>query len=112
MDIKSSLPLLQALRTGAGAPAATPPALNPTAPQTAVAPADSFANLLGSALDKVSATQTAASQLQTDYQYGKPEATLERTMVAMQSAQLQFQAAVTVRNRLVSAYTDIMNMPV
>jgi flagellar hook-basal body complex protein FliE len=33
-------------------------------------------------------------------------------MVAMQKAQIGFQAAVTVRNRLVSAYTDIMNMQV
>jgi flagellar hook-basal body complex protein FliE len=30
----------------------------------------------------------------------------------MQKAQIGFQAAVTVRNKLVSAYTDIMNMPV
>ena len=30
----------------------------------------------------------------------------------MQSSQIAFQAALTVRNRLVAAYTDIMNMPV
>ncbi len=36
----------------------------------------------------------------------------EQTMVSMQKAQIGFQAAVTVRNKLVSAYTDIMNMPV
>ena len=41
-----------------------------------------------------------------------PGATLEQTMVAMQKAQIGFQAAVTVRNKLVSAYTDIMNMQV
>jgi len=30
----------------------------------------------------------------------------------MQKAQVSFQAALTVRNRLVAAYTDIMNMQV
>ncbi|MET0507086.1 MAG: flagellar hook-basal body complex protein FliE, partial [Burkholderiaceae bacterium] len=43
---------------------------------------------------------------------GAPGATLEETMVSMQKAQIAFTSAVTVRNRLVSAYTDIMNMNV
>ena len=43
---------------------------------------------------------------------GAETVSLEDTMVAMQKAQVGFQAAVTVRNRLVSAYTDIMNMQV
>jgi flagellar hook-basal body complex protein FliE len=37
---------------------------------------------------------------------------LEETMIAMQKSQIGFQAAMTVRNRLVSAYTDVMNMQV
>jgi len=45
-------------------------------------------------------------------QAGAPGATLEQTMVSMQKAQIGFQAAVTVRNKLVAAYTDIMNMQV
>jgi flagellar hook-basal body complex protein FliE len=33
-------------------------------------------------------------------------------MVAMQKANVSFQAMTQVRNRLVSAYQDIMNMPI
>jgi flagellar hook-basal body complex protein FliE len=111
MDIKASLPLLQAIRTGAtAAPLQAPGAARSL--EGGASPAGSFSKVLGTALDKVNAGQIEAAELQRDYQYGKPEASLERTMIAMQTAQLQFQAAVTVRNRLVSAYTDIMNMPI
>ena len=41
-----------------------------------------------------------------------PTVSLEETMVAMQKAQLGFQATLQVRNRLVQAYSDIMNMQV
>ena len=37
---------------------------------------------------------------------------LEQTMVAMNKSQLGFQAVLTVRNRMVQAYTDVMNMQV
>jgi flagellar hook-basal body complex protein FliE len=37
---------------------------------------------------------------------------IEETMIAMQKAQIGFQGAIAVRNRLVQAYTDIMNMQV
>jgi flagellar hook-basal body complex protein FliE len=43
---------------------------------------------------------------------GNPGVSLEQTMVAMQKAQVGFQATLTVRNRLVSAYSEIMNMQV
>ena len=64
------------------------------------------------ALAGVSNTQNEATRLQTRFQAGEPGATLEETMVSMQKAQIAFTSAVTVRNRLVSAYTDIMNMNV
>ncbi|MDE2437527.1 MAG: flagellar hook-basal body complex protein FliE, partial [Sphingomonadales bacterium] len=37
---------------------------------------------------------------------------IEQTMVAMQKAQIGFQTVLQVRNKLVAAYTDIMNMNV
>ena len=43
---------------------------------------------------------------------GEPGASLEETMIAMQKAQIGFQATMQVRNRLVQAYTDVMNMQV
>jgi flagellar hook-basal body complex protein FliE len=41
-----------------------------------------------------------------------PTVSLEETMVAMQKAQIGFQATLQVRNRLASAYSEIMNMQV
>lgn len=78
----------------------------------AAAGGPSFANALDSALKSVSTAQNEAAAMQRNYQLGATDASLEDTMVAMQKAQIGFQAALTVRNRLVSAYSDIMNMQV
>lgn len=72
----------------------------------------SFAAALGDALKNVSESQQQSGDLQRRFQAGAEGVGLEETMVAMQKAQIGFQAALTVRNRLVSAYTDIMNMQV
>ena len=69
-----------------------------------------FSNILDGALGEVSRLQNDVTQAQTRFQVGAPGASLEETMVSMQKAQLAFTSALTVRNRLVSAYTDIMNM--
>ena len=53
-----------------------------------------------------------ASRLQREVQLDNPTVSLEETMVAMQKAQIGFQATLQVRNRLVSAYSEIMNMQV
>lgn len=71
-----------------------------------------FAKALDSALKTVSSLQQDSTSLQKQYQMGADSVSLEDTMVAMQKAQVGFQAAVTVRNKLVSAYSDIMNMQV
>lgn len=71
-----------------------------------------FATELQRALTEVSAAQNNASQLQRDIQLENPQVSLEETMVAIQKAQIGFQAALHVRNRMVQAYTDIMNMQV
>ncbi len=71
-----------------------------------------FQNALAQALGDVSKTQNEAARLQREVQLGNPTVSLEETMVAMQKAQIGFQATLTVRNRLVQAYTDIMNMQV
>jgi len=73
---------------------------------------NSFSNVLDGALTEVSRMQNDVSRAQTRFQVGAPGASIEETMVSMQKAQLAFTSALTVRNRLVAAYTDIMNMPV
>jgi flagellar hook-basal body complex protein FliE len=64
------------------------------------------------ALGAVSKTQTDATNMQREVQLDNPTVSLEQTMVAMQKAQIGFQATLQVRNRLVQAYSDIMSMQV
>ena len=71
-----------------------------------------FSQQLTQALRAVSDSQNQASEMQRQVQLGNPTVSLEETMVAMQKAQIGFQATLTVRNRLVQAYTDIMTMQV
>lgn len=72
----------------------------------------SFQTSFSDALKSVSASQADATRMQQQVQLGAPGASIEATMVAMQKAQIGFQATLQVRNKLVQAYTDIMNMQV
>ncbi len=71
-----------------------------------------FTQALRGALQSVSAAQEHSGNLQREVQLENPAVSLEETMVAMQKAQIGFQASLHVRNRLVQAYTDVMNMQV
>jgi flagellar hook-basal body complex protein FliE len=71
-----------------------------------------FRAAMSSALQGVSRSQLEASRMQRELTLGNPEVSLEETMVAMQKAQIGFQATLQVRNRLVQAYSEIMNMQV
>ena len=71
-----------------------------------------FVTSLDAALGAVSRTQNAAAELQKQFQLENPAVSLEETMIAMNKASLSFSAAVQVRNRLVQAYEQIMQMPV
>lgn len=83
----------------------------PIAPKPDVK-APSFGDAMTQALKSVSAQQNEATRLQREVQLDNPTVSLEETMVSMQKAQIGFQAALQVRNRLVSAYSEIMNMQV
>ncbi|TSE25164.1 flagellar hook-basal body complex protein FliE [Tepidimonas aquatica] len=99
-----------AAKAAAGAtPVANPASPNPTVRATTQA---GFGDALRNALREVSAAQQHASELQNRVQMGDRSASLEQTMVAMQKAQIGFQAALHVRNRMMQAYTDVMNMQV
>lgn len=74
--------------------------------------AGGFRSAMADALKDVSRNQLEAQHLQREFSLDNPTVSLEGTMVAMQKSQIGFQAAVQVRNRLLSAYTDIMNMQV
>jgi flagellar hook-basal body complex protein FliE len=81
-----------------------------TSPTAKVEP--SFQVTFSRALTDISKSQQTASNMQREVQFDNPNVSLEETMVAMQKAQLGFQSAVQFRNKLVQAYTDIMNMQV
>lgn len=76
------------------------------------ADAPSFGKAMSQALKAVSDAQLEATQLQRELQLDNPTVSLEQTMIAMNKSQIGFTAALTVRNRLVQAYSDIMNMQV
>ena len=80
--------------------------------QAAATGAASFQNAMSNALKQVSEAQNEASTLQKEFQLGNSSVSLEETMVAAEKARLGFTATVAVRNRLVQAYSDIMNMQV
>jgi|SRR5690606_5467042 len=71
----------------------------------------SFTQTLARALEGVNAAQAKAGQLQGAFERGEPGADLARVMIASQESQVAFRATVEIRNRLVQAYQDVMNMP-
>ncbi len=71
-----------------------------------------FGEMLKTALDQVNGAQAEAARLQSEFDRGAPNADLHEVMVSLQKASLSFQSMVQVRNRLVSAYQEIMNMSV
>ena len=71
----------------------------------------SFGETLGDALQKVNRLQSETRELQAAFERGDPKADLARVMVAAQASSVAFRATVEVRNRLVQAYQDVMNMP-
>ncbi|HWI10230.1 MAG TPA: flagellar hook-basal body complex protein FliE [Burkholderiaceae bacterium] len=71
-----------------------------------------FQQALTQALGAVSKSQNDVTAMQREVQLDNPNVSIEQTMVAMQKAQIGFQAALQVRNKMVQAYTDIMQMQV
>lgn len=104
----------QALAKAGLRPDGTPIAGGPGASvgATMATPGGDFGTAMANALKGVSDQQNDAVELQRQVQLDNPTVSLEQTMVAMQKAQIGFQAAVSVRNRLVQSYTEIMNMQV
>jgi flagellar hook-basal body complex protein FliE len=69
-----------------------------------------FAAMLRQSIDKVNEMQQEAGKMATALELGDPNVDLAQVMVALQKASVSFQAMTQVRNRLLSAYQDIMNM--
>ncbi|MCB2060604.1 MAG: flagellar hook-basal body complex protein FliE [Novosphingobium sp.] len=91
------------------APQTNAPATEGTQPVDG--PAGNFAGALKTALDGVNASQAKAADLSEAYQRGEVT-DVAKVMLARQEAGVAFEATLQVRNRLLSAYQDIMRMGV
>jgi flagellar hook-basal body complex protein FliE len=71
-----------------------------------------FGAMLKRTLDGVDSAQAQSTTMAEKFSLGDPTVSLEETMVAVQKASLSFQQLVQIRNRVVAAYHDVMNMQV
>jgi len=81
-------------------------------PQAATASTTDFANILKSSLDGVAQAQNQAAAMQKAFVLGDDKVSLSDVMIDMQKANISFQTTVQVRNKVIAAYNEIMNMQV
>jgi flagellar hook-basal body complex protein FliE len=81
------------------------------APAAAAQPSE-FANLMKNSVDHVASMQNQATALADAYESGDKSVDLTKVMLEVQKASLAFRAMTEVRNKLVDAYQQVMNMPV
>src|SRR5271166_256791 len=114
MDVKGIDNLLGQMRIAAAMAAGKPQAAAAAAATSGNSPAQGvdFSSVLKNSIDSVNHAQTQATRLAKDFELGKPNVNLQDVMVSMSKANLEFQQMVQVRNRVVAAYNDIMNMQV
>jgi flagellar hook-basal body complex protein FliE len=72
----------------------------------------SFGDLMTQAVNKVNETQKASSAMAEAYERGVAGVDITDVMIASQKSSVAFQATVQVRNKLIDAYRDVMNMPI
>lgn len=71
-----------------------------------------FSVMMKEAVQQVSESQNHAKQMATAFESGDPNVELPEVMVALQKANVSFQAVNQVRNKLLNAYQEVMNMQV
>ncbi|MDR3353006.1 MAG: flagellar hook-basal body complex protein FliE [Zoogloeaceae bacterium] len=107
MDTQGIEQMLNVLRSTAAEAGAAKPAEN----EASAGGAD-FAQVLKNSIDKVNHAQQQATQMAENLAAGTSEQNLHEVMIALQTASISFQEMVQVRNRLASAYQEVMNMQV
>jgi len=80
--------------------------------KTGAAAATDFTNVLKFSLDNVAQAQNHAEAMQKAFVMGDDKVSLSDVMIDMQKANISFQTTVQVRNKVIAAYNDIMNMQV
>ena len=74
--------------------------------------ASDFSSLLQQSIDKVNALQKQSGELTKNFELGSANTSLEEVMIARQKAGIAFESVLQVRNKLISAYKEIMSMQV
>ncbi|CAG7856231.1 hypothetical protein MCAMS1_00640 [biofilm metagenome] len=70
-----------------------------------------FSSLLQQSISSVNDSQQRAAKMVEGFETGASNISLAEVMVETQKANVSFQAMLQVRNKLVEAYKDVMNMP-
>lgn len=71
-----------------------------------------FGELMQQAVNNVNDLQANAKTMATQYEQGIGDASITDVMIASQKSSVAFQGMLQVRNKVVEAYRDVMNMPV
>ena len=108
IDVNNVLAQMRAL--GSMASGSAPGATSDGA--AATAPGMDFGSLFRQSIGAVASAQNAAQSQVNAFERGDPNADIVKASIAGQKADLAFRGLVEVRNKLVDAYTTIMNMPV
>jgi flagellar hook-basal body complex protein FliE len=109
LQISQVLAEMRSLQARAAGAAPPPPA---AATVTAGAAPPDFASLLKGTVDHIAGMQNQATALSAAYEAGDKNVDLTKVMLEVQKASLAFRAMTEVRNKLVDAYTQVMNMSV
>jgi len=112
LAVEQVLAQIRSLSAQAGS-GLSPTTLSPVSlDATSATGAPGFAQLLKQGIDAVNSSQQSADALASAWEKGTPGVDLARVMIETQKASVSFQALTQVRNRLISAYQDIMNMSI
>ena len=71
-----------------------------------------FSELMSQSIDQVNNSMQASKELTARFETGDPSVSLAEVMINAQKASIQFSGMTEVRNKLLTAYKDVMNMPV
>lgn len=73
---------------------------------------ENFSNMLQDAINGVNSMQLHSRELQNRFEMGDKSLSLADVMVAKEKSGIAFEATVQVRNKVMEAYKQVMNMPV
>ncbi len=111
MDVQAVLAQMRAMREAAQGDLLQVMQQPDTRTSPSAPASEDFSVMLRSAIDSVNSTQQTAGTLQNAFVRGETR-DLVGVMIATQKANVAFQGLLQTRNRLVSAYQEIMNMPI